>query len=382
MKKTKKLFPLFLNESLQQVALTWLSIFSSLFIYQRVSEAASDRFALASVFFCFSIFAIGKFLGSCLAEELSLKRGLKFQVGLGVILRGITFLFFVWSMRNVFFLIPAQIFWGLSAGTYWFGWHGLVGKLGRLGEYGRSLGAASLLRSVARFLAPIAGGMLISFGGYQLLFLIAVGLLFVALLPLFSLKGERTHQDTTPREVIKLFFNHKRAFLAYFSIGAVGTIGGTVFVLYLALILKKELLVGEFFSVSILLVAVAKFLLGKVVDWRKKELITLGSLIRSGVWLGRCLSRSVPWLLGFNVANDLAIGMVSMPLDVLTLEKAIDGRSTGRAVLFREMASSLGNFIIGLILGIAAFGGAPLTFGFVLAIFLTLTPILVQVKKS
>lgn len=382
MGKTKKLFPLFLNESLQQVALTWLSIFSSLFIYQRMGEVANKRFALAFVFFCSSIFAIGKFVGSCLAEELSLKRGLKFQVALGVVFRGITFIFFVWALRNVVFLIPAQFLWGLSAGTYWFGWHGLVGKLGMLGEYGRALGTASLLRSVARFLAPVAGGLLISFGGYQLLFLIAIGLLFLALLPLFALKGERTHQDTSPQEVIRLFFTHKRAFLAYSSIGAVGTIGATVFVLYLALILKRELFIGEFFSVSVILVAVIKFFLGKVVDWRKKELIVLGSLARSGVWLGRWLTRGIPWLLGLNVVNDLAIGMVSMPLGVLSLEKAIDGRSTGRAVLFREIAISLGDFVTGLVLGIATLLGAPLTFGFVLAVFLALTPTLVRVKRN
>lgn len=382
MRKTKKLFPLFLNESLQQVALSWLSIFSSLFIYQRVSEVASKRFALAFVFFSFSIFGVGKILGSCWAEELSLKRGLKFQLGLGLVLRGITFIFLILSIRSVFFLVPAKFLWGLSAGTYWFGWHGLVGKLGVLGKYGRTLGAASLLRGVARFLAPVVGGVLISLGGYQLLFLIAIGLLFLALLPLFTLRGERTHQDTTPKEVIRLFFTHKRAFLAYSSTGAVGTIAATAFILYLALILKKELLLGEFFSASVLLVAVIKFFLGKLVDWRKKEFLVLGSLARGGVWLGRWLTKSIPLLLGLDVVNDLAIGMVSMPLGVLSLEKAIDGRSTGRAILFRELAITLGDLVTGLVLGIATLFGAPLTLGFIFAVFLALTPTLVRVKKG
>lgn len=382
MKKTRKLLPLFLNDSLQQIALSWLSIFSSLFIYQRMSEVASERFTLAFVFFSCSIFAVGKIFGSCWAEELSLKRGLKFQLGLGLVFRGITFIFLILSIRSVPFLIPAKFLWGLSAGTYWFGWHSLVGKLGVLGEYGRALGTASLLGGGASFLAPLIGGVLISLGGYQLLFLMAIGLIFLALLSLLTLKGEKTHQDTTPKEVVRLFFSHKRVFLAYSSTGAVGTIATTAFVLYLALILKKELLIGEFFSISVILVAVIKFFLGKLVDWRKKEVLVLGSLVRSGVWLGRWLTKNIPCLLGLNVVNDLAIGMVSMPLEVLSLEKAINGRSTGRAILFRELAISLGDLIIGLVLGVATLFGASLTVGFVLAVFLALAPILLRVKTG
>jgi MFS family permease len=105
-------------------------------------------------------------------------------------------------------LTPAKLLWGLSAGTYWFGWYSLVGKLGVLGEYGRALGTASFLGGVASFLAPVIGGLLISLGGYQLLFLTAIGLIFLALLSLLALEGEKTHQDMTPREVLRLFFSH------------------------------------------------------------------------------------------------------------------------------------------------------------------------------
>lgn len=375
--KTKKLWPLFLNESLRGIAISWLAIFSSVFIYQRMLEVASQRLALAFVFFSLLIFGLGKILGVCWAEESSLERGLKLQLKLGIIGSGVAFILFHLSTRNIFFVIPAKLIWGFSAGIYWFGWHGFMGKLGTYGRYGRAFGEASLLSGAAQFLAPVIGGVLISFGGYGTLFLSAFGLAILALLAIFPLKEEKTHQDTSLKEVLRLFFTHKRTFFAYFSCGILGIITSSCFVLFLALILKKELVLGEFFSLSVLSVAVIRFFIGRFVDWQKRKLIVWGSLARSVVWLGRLLTKKIPILLGLNVVDNLAAGMVGMPLDVLTLEKAIDGHSTGRAVLFREVAIGLGQIGAGAALAILAILGLPLTVGFVLAIPLALTPILV-----
>lgn len=381
MLKTKKLLPLFLNESLRGVAVSWLAIFSSVFIYQRILRIASPRWALAFVFFAWAVFGLFHILGNCLAEELSLRWGLKFQLNLGLVFMGVAFLLFNLSIERAVFLMPAMLVWGFSAGIYWFGWHGLVGKLSVLGEYGQAFGASSFLRGVAGFLAPVAGGALINFGGYRSLFLAAFGVIIIALLATLSFEGKKTHRDTDIKEVLRLFCTHKKVFLAYFSLGCLGMISSS-FILYLALILKRELAMGEFFSVSVLLVALIKLFIGRLADWRKRELVVLGSTARSIVWLGRLLTKSVPLLLGLNVVNDLAIGMVGMPLGVLTLEKAIDGHSTGRAVLFREVAAGLGYLTSGIVLGILAILGLPLTVGFVLAIPLALMPMLMDVRGN
>ena len=380
MLKTEKLWPIFATEALRGVAISWLSLFTSVFIYQKMTKIASPRLALAFVFFTFAIFGLAKILGNCLAEELSLKKGLRLPIGLGLGLMVISCLLFNLAIKKIGLVIPAKFVWGFSAGIYWFGWYGLVGKLGTLGEYGRAFGTFSLLSGVASFLAPVVGGLLIDFSGYKALFLAAFCLVILALVFLFTLKGEKTHQDTSVGEVVGLFTTHKRVFLAYFSSGALGVIASSSFILYLALILKKELILGGFFSLSVLLVALIRFFIGKIADWQKRELIVIGSVLSSVVWLGRWLTKNILLLLGLSVVNDLAIGMVGMPLEVLTLEKAVDGRSTGRAVLFREMAISLGDTVSGLVLGILALLGFPLTFGFVLAIPLALMPLLVYTR--
>ena len=108
-----------------------------------------------------------------------------------------------------------------------------------------------------------------------------------------------------------------------------------------------------------------------------KRQVVWGSLIRSLVWLGRLMSKDISFLLGLNVLNDLAVGLVGMPLRVVTLEKAIDGGSTGRAVLFREIAIAIGQSSVGVVLGVLSLLGFPLISGFLLALPFALSPLLV-----
>lgn len=372
-----KLLPLFFNESLRGVAISWLSLFTSFFIYQNLLQVTSFRLALAGVALFWTLFGVGQFLGNCFAENMSQSRGLKSLLYLGILLLGVTFILFDLVGSQFFLLLPAALTWGFSAATYWFGWRGMVGKLSTEGKYGRSFGTSALLRSLFDFVSPFIGGVIINFWGYRTLFGIAIVIMFFSLLALRFLREEKTHRDTRVVELFSLFLTHKRVFLTYFSQGVIGIIGSVCFILYLAIILEKELAMGGFFSASVFLVAIITFFIGKRIDQKKrKELVVVGSITRSLVWLGRLLTKNVPFLLGLNVANDLSVGMVDMPFSVRTLEKAVDGRSTGRAILFQEIAASLGQIITGIVLVFLTLLGFPLTTGFFLASLFALIPLL------
>lgn len=381
--KNRLLWPLYANESLRGIAASWLSIFSSVFIYRQLLPFLDSRLALTGVFLFWAVFGLSKLLGTSLAENLSLRRGLKTQVGLGLGLLALAAGFFSLVHFQWLMLLLGMASWGFSAGLYWFGWHALVGKLGKQDHYGRAYGTSAALATATNVFTPLVGGILIDWGGYRLLFGVALVIVFLALLALRFLKEEKTHQDATLKQVFRLFLSHKKIFLIYFSLGALVTITSGGFILYLALILKKELALGGFFSASLLLVAVIRWLIGRLIDLgEEKKLIVLGSVSRTLVWLGRLLTRNVPWLLGLNVLNDLAIGMVGMPLGVLSLQKGVDGKSMGRAVLFREVAISFGEMTSGLFLAALVFVGLPLEVGFVLAVPLSLVPILIYGKNK
>lgn len=366
-----KLLPLYLSQGLRQFAISLFSLFSAIYIY-KISGS------LRSVFLFFLLFHLANFLAAFMAEEWALKSELRSLVRIGQGLMFFAILLLLFSEKSRFLLFIAPIAWGFSASFYWFGWYGLMAKGGRLGEYGRSLGWLEIFNLVPSFLSPILAGFLIHFYGYTGLFLMALVILFLSLFGLRGLGKEKTHYDTTPQEIWSLFKTHKRMVLAYFGASASATIYGISFPLYLFLILRKELSLGEFFSLSLIIVAVVNFLIGREIDKHgKRNLVASGSLLSYLVWLGRLLGWGVVWLFFLDVTDRVVEKMTSMPLEVLSYEKALNG-ATGRAILFRETAVELGAIFVCLVLLLIK----DLRFSFVLGAWMALLPLLLIKKKG
>ncbi len=308
-----------------------------------------------------------------------MRAGLKKQVWLGLIFLALALAFLFFSQRFPFLLFPAAVFWGMSAGFYWFGRHGLMAKLAENGHYGLALGRQEVFSLIPVLASPILGGILINFFGYGALFSVS---LFSVLFSLFTLRPapeERTHIDTSPAEILSLFKTHKRMFLAYFGDSAAASIYAIVFPLYLFFILKRELSIGEFFSLALILVAVLNFLIGKFVDLRgKRELIGFGSVFSFLIWISRFAFRQVKILFFLDVSDRVVEKMTAIPLSVLTYEKALDSRATGRAVLFREMAIEAGAIFVCLALLVLR----NLRFSFILGSILTLFPLLLIRRRG
>jgi len=380
--KTNGLLPLFLSQALRSAGVSLLSFFSVVFIFKRSLALTADlQLAIIFVFGFDLVLYIFKFIANCWAENLSQSFGLKRQVYFGQILTALTLLAFLLSDRYFGFIWVAAIFWGLAIGFFWFGRHGLVAKISCSGRYGRALGWGDILETILLSAAPFLGGVLISHFGYPALFLASLAFVILGFGALTPAEEKKTHQDVTLREIFKLFLNHKKMFLTYLSQGAIEVFYGTAFILYVFLIIRQELVFGSFFSLSMLSVVLVGFLVGAWTDKKGKAgLIAFGTFFSACLWVGRLMTRVIGALLFFDILERFLEKTVIMPLEVLSYEKAIDGQSTGRAILFREIAITSGSilscfFLIALILL-----GGELRWSFLVAAIISLLPLLI-IKK-
>lgn len=368
--KRSKLLPLFLTQSFRSVAVTFLGFFSSVYIYKQTHS-------LLAVALFYSLLYLTKMMAVCLAEDWSQKAGLKRQVGLGHWLTVLTLVAFWLSQNNLAMIWWAAALWGLAIGFFWFGRFGLMLKIGQPGRFGKTLGWAGILETFLLLGVPFLGGLVINRWGYSALFLTALAFVFLALLVLRRVSSRKTHQDVHLFELWRLFGNHKRMVLAYFSSGCRGTLYATALILYIFLVLQGELAFGLFFSLALLVVSLANFVTGSWVDRKgKKELIAYGSVISTLVWLGRFLTATAGVLFVLDVIDRISGGMLGIPLEVLTYEKALDGRSTGRALLFREAAITSGSIFACLLLAVVVSLGWPLKTTFLVAGAFNLLPLL------
>jgi MFS family permease len=378
-KKETKLLPLFLNQSFRAVAVSLLSLFSSIYIYKTLFDlTGQEKIALLSVFIYF-LSAYGfKFISNLFAEELSLRMGLKRQMYFGLFFAAFCLFILMLSLKWPLLLFLAAPFWGLSTGFYWFGTHGMMVKVGHDGAFGKEIGMVSLISTLFLVGVPLLGGILIGLAGYKALFGASLFFIALAALSIRPLKEEKTRHDTCMAEVFSLFKTHKRVFLAYVGDTIGGVIYGIVIPLYLFLILKKELSLGEFFSLSMIVVAVINLFIGRWTDIKgKRGLIVYGSILQVFVWFGRVMTKGIGVLFTLDIFDRVTGGMVGIPLNVMSYEKAIEDHSTGRAVLFRELAITIGAILTCGLLIVWALLGIELRWVFIVGALSSLLPILI-----
>lgn len=344
----KKLLPLFLSQSFRAVAICSLSFFSAVYIFKKaLALYGSEKLAFLAVIVFYILLYLAKLLAVLLAEEWSLRFGLKKQVLLGQFFSGLALASFLISENFFPFLWLAAMTWGAAIGFFWFGWHGLIAKDSQQGKFGQTLGIGSVIETIFLIIAPFMGGLVINALGYQALFGLSLLFIVLGVLVIFPAPDEKTHQDTDVGEIFRIFFRHKRMVLSYFSYGMIAALYSPVFILYTFLFLKTELALGGFFSLSMLVAAVANLTIGNHVDKRgKRSLIAYGSYFSFLAWLGRFLVTIPSILFLFDVIYRLASGMLGIPLGVLTYQKAREDHATGRAILFREISMSLGSLFV------------------------------------
>lgn len=381
--KEAELLPLFLTESFRSVSTALLSFFSAIYVFKTQLEiTGNQKQAMIAAFLFFFILYVFKFFGTSLAENLSQKTGLRGQVLIGEILTSLTILGFLASLKIFAIIWLTSAVWGLAIGFFWFGRHGLIAKLSSNGSYGETLGWAGIVNTFLLLGVPFLGGFLIDSFGYNAMFIVSFGFMILAFFSLTKVEEKMTHRDATIGQILKLFSTHKRMALAYFSSGFVGAVYTSALILFIFLTIKSELAFGGFFSLSMLLVAITNMLVGRWVDRRgKKVLIAYGSAFASIVWLGRFLVGSVFAIFIFDVIDRIASGMTGIPLGVLSYQKAIDGHSTGKAMLFREFAITFGGILGSLLVILIAFFDISLKFGFLAASLIALLPLII-IKRN
>lgn len=208
-----KLVPLFLNRSLRSLAISFLILFSPIYVYKTVLSLSGDKStAFLGVFGFFIGHYIFKFFSMLLAEELSLRMDLKRPMYLGLLALGLCLALIFLSGSYPFLLLLASPLWGVSSGFYWFGWHSLLIERGRKDSFGKEIGIANMVSKILLLGSPILGGLVIFLFGYPALFLTSLVFVFLSALALIPFKGGRIHYDASFGEVLHSISENKRTF--------------------------------------------------------------------------------------------------------------------------------------------------------------------------
>lgn len=378
---------LFVSHMVRQVAFVFLGLFSPLYLFELAKGTGfTPSSALAATFLFFWITFLVKLIGLPLAENLSVRFGFKKTI----LFSGIPFFVFlpllVLGAGNPILLLPTAIVWGLYDAIFWWGYHGFFVRAGEPSSYGRAMGILTILSTIVVVVSPILGALVVDAFGFSALFVVAGIAMAVSLLLIAPAAEHKPRIDIKLSNTLKLMWKHKNMALAYVGYGAESSVLGTVWPLFLFIILGKTLEVGGVISGATLAAALMGLAIGTWVDKKgikgDKQLISLGAPLIAATWFIRAFSRSVPALIGIDAIYRFVGQLVWLPLDLLSYKKATEGGGVNQAMMFRQIGITLGPLIItGVLIFWVLLGGSLSTF-FILTGVVALLPLLAVRKED
>jgi len=335
---------LMLAAGARNAAISLLSIFSNIYVFELyVKNGYQLKTSLANLIFYILIIVLSKFVALNVSEDLSRKIGFKSTIRLSLLPFMIYLLLMILSSNYIHLVFVAAVFWGLHAGFFWWGYHGYFLKTGSRDHLGESLGEAGFLTTLATISAPLLGAFIVLFLGYNWIFVLSGLFMVVSLMILGKDHEKRQKVDVSLREVWKIVVEQKSVSLAYIGNGGEVVLYGYIWPVYLYLVFGKLTTLGLIITLANILTALVAIWLGRWADGRgESTLLKIGSPMIFVSWLARFFGSFVMLFVVSDFVRNLGEKMVTMPLNVLTYQKAFEGQSSARAILYRETVLNIG----------------------------------------
>ena len=372
-KPGKDLTKLFYAAIARRVAVSFLSFFSTVFIYQLyVDRGLNQKKAIYIVIFFYLLLVIFKQLFLSISENLSQKIGFTgtMRLSFAPFVIMIFSLIFAESYPNLVFLAGAC--WGIHAGLFWWGYHGYFIKKADSAKFGQGIGELEMLKTIVTIIAPLVGAVIIDLFGFQVAFFLSGVSMLLGVITLGDDKNIKQTHDVKYFDAVKLLFKHGDVACAYVASGAEGLIYTLVWSLFLYLFFGGVLGMGFVVSLALFLSAVFAIFIGKKIDKSgERKVLSMGSPLFSLSWLIRVFSGTPFSFILSDALRNFSEKMVTIPLLGLSYKKGVEGY-TSKAILFREIALGFGALIALFLIFILVF----LDMGFVEIFFLTALVIL------
>ncbi len=327
--KNKELDELYLCVALKYLAVSMIGVFIPIYLI-------TQGYSLFYVLLFFTLMSFSHMIGVLFAAKISCKIGFKHSILLSVpFLLAFYILLDLLSQFPFLFFITA-ILYGIQSSMFWTAFHTDFTHFSEKKTLGKSVGFVKLVVKLSNVFGPLVGGLVITFFGFNTLFLIVSALLLFSTIPLFFTK------DSSSRHVFSVtnLFKGKRLRdylgLAGFGIESTGAILWPIFIFFLVFNNFAE--VGVVTSLSLFVSVLFILFIGFFSDLRRKLLMRFGSVFNSFVWVLRTFS--ITSLLVF-ISNSL-YGFSKMastiPFDALSYDKATKFDRRLEFTAFREFA--------------------------------------------
>lgn len=290
---------------------------------------------------------------SFIALKLAAKKGVKHTMLFSVPLAILFFLalynleFLKNATGNIWTITIIAIIGAATGAFYWMGFHVEFAKFSEEKRSIKQIGFANILATMASATGPLIGGLIITFSGFPLMFIIVIVLLIISILPLFMSKEKHVPFKFKLKEISS--GKMKSMVYPFFSEGVYSTASEIAWPLLLYIIFVSTTNIGGLYAVATILIVLVSWLIShRITEATKILVLKLGTFLNSASMIARALVQN---FLALNII--MGVGGVSWAMINLPYTSMFYGNSKkdgiAHTVFFREFYLNIGRVFLILI---------------------------------
>lgn len=248
---------------------------------------------------------------------------------------------------HYFFIVIAILAISIRKILYWPGYHADFAKFGDRKERGKEISNLYLIAAFVAMIGPAVGGLIITFLGFKILFVMAAILILLSNIPLLLTPEKFRPTPFSYKRAFKDLFRKekRRKFFGYWGFGS-QLINLGIWPVFIYTVVVDYDKIGFLISTSILISIIVAIFIGRMIDHRKHHmgLIRGGTIITSIFWIVRIFMTKIFGIFLLDVGYRISRVVVGLPMEAITYNDA-QKSSIMRSVIFREMTLSVGKII-------------------------------------
>jgi len=277
------------------------------------------------------------------------------------------------------FIILAVAMYVLRKTLYWPAFHGDFAQSSDKSDRGRETASVETISMFVYVLGPLAGGFIIKFFGFSVLFFVVSIIILLSNIPMlitkekvkkFKYKYLSSFKMITKKENLKNF-------LAYIGFGE-ELVVMVVWPIFIYMVIKDFFNVGGLVALATLVTGIVLLFIGRSTDKRKNKnkIVKTGAIFYSFTWLIRLLASTGLHVFFIDSFSRVFKNVIYVPVMALTYDRA-SKKEILKSVIFFEQGLAFGKFLAALIIYILLFFFSGWTAAFVIAAGMTFLYILI-----
>jgi MFS family permease len=294
-----------------------------------------------------------------IGAKMMSKLGMKFSMMLSVVVGwGWYFAAREFEMSSVWLWLGLVILSvNLYRMLYWVPYHTDFAKFSNKKTRGKQLAFLAAIASIVSIFIPMVSGFIITAYGYSVLYILAVLIFVLSIIPLFLIPNVKENYTYGYWRTYKELFrkSHRGLLLSYGADGMQSMVGVIVWPIFIWMLLNQSYqAVGIWSSLIVLVSVVAQLIMGDLADkYDKRKLMKLGTILNSIGWMIKIFVATGFQIFIASSYHSFATIVMRTPFDALMYDQAADsGHYVDEYTVLRELALTLGRL---LMLGLIAF---------------------------